>query len=240
MVTIKWIWSRLMHVSLGGIYRKVRKSLRAARIFKLDHIPRTSLGEIVRKPIVLVDGLYSYVDGSLPWCDILALLSILVDRLPDSVLEIGTFNGSTTRLIALNLPNAQIYTVDLPEVFNESNAGLQKDDFHLISSRRVGSAYKADPSVRNVQQLFGDTAELDFPKAEAFFIDGSHTYDYVRNDTEKALASPCAKTLIWHDCDDRHPGVVRWLVQMVRSGHPVRQIDGTNLAILDLRSKSPF
>ena len=85
-------------------------------------------------------------------------------------------------------------------------------------------------------QHFGDTATYDFPVAEFYFIDGAHTYEYARNDTEKALRSTGAKTLMWHDSDAGHHGVTRWLAEMIRSGYPVRQIQDTNLAILDLQN----
>jgi hypothetical protein len=229
---------RLMNVSPAKITRKLRQRGLLAKTLEedlLDQIPRIALSEIVGRQIVRIDGSYSHVDGSLPLCDLLALLSVLVSRSPQTVLEIGTFNGYTTRLMALNLPGAEIHTIDLPENFSDSGAGMPKDDWHLISGRRVGSEYRADPSITSVKQHFGDTAEYVFPAAEIFFIDGSHTYAYVRNDTEKALMSSATKVLIWHDCDQNHPEVTRWLVEMIHNGYPVRHIEGTNLAILELR-----
>jgi hypothetical protein len=236
------IAQRLMNVSLATIIRKLRQRglLAKPRGDKLlDQIPRITLSEIVGRPMVRIEGAYSYVDGSLPLCDLLALLSVLVDRSPRAVLEIGTFNGYTTRLMALNLPEAEIHTIDLPENFNETGSGMPKDDWHLISARRVGAEYRADPSIKSVTQHFGDTAEYVFPTAEIFFIDGSHTYAYVRNDTEKALMSSTTKVLLWHDCDRTHPDVTRWLVEMIQTGYPVRRIEGTNLAILELGNHAP-
>ena len=230
-----------MNVNLATIIRKLRKQgllAKAPGDDLLDQIPRIALCEIVGRPMIRIEGAYSYVDGSLPLCDLLALLSVLVDRSPQTVLEIGTFNGYTTRLMALNLPDAEIHTIDLPENFSDSGAGMQKDDWHLISARRVGSEYRADPSITSVKQHFGDTAEYVFPTAEIFFIDGSHTYAYVRNDTEKALMSSATKVLMWHDCDRTHPDVTRWLVEMIQTGYPVRHIEGTNLAILDLQDRA--
>ena len=228
-----------MNVSLASMIRKLRRGgflPKPSGDDLLDRMPRIALSEIVDRPMVRIEGTYSYVDGSLPLCDLLALLSILVDRSPRTVLEIGTFNGYTTRLMALNLPDAEIHTIDLPETFTHSDAGMPKDDWHLISSRRVGSVYRADPSIKSIKQHFGDTAEYVFPAAEIFFIDGSHTYAYVRNDTEKAMTSSATKTLIWHDCDRYHPDVTRWLLEMIQTGYPVRHIEGTNLAILELRN----
>jgi hypothetical protein len=228
---------RLMNFNLAAIVRKLRRHGLLAKPLGddlLDQIPRVALSEIVSKPLIRIEGTHSYIDGSLPLCDLLALLSVLVDRSPQTVLEIGTFNGRTTRMMALNLPGAKIHTIDLPENFDDNGAGIPKDDWHLISSRRVGSEYRADPSITSVTQHFGDTVEYVFPTAEIFFIDGSHTYAYVRNDTEKALMSPATKVLIWHDCNRTHPEVTRWLLEMIQTGYPVRHIEDTNLAILEL------
>jgi hypothetical protein len=74
---------RLMNVSLATIIRKLRQwgfLPRPSGEDLLDQIPRIALSEIVDRPMVRIEGTYSYVDGSLPLCDLLALLSILVDR----------------------------------------------------------------------------------------------------------------------------------------------------------------
>jgi hypothetical protein len=234
MGQLRGFGKKLMHVSLASIVQKLSQAARTPEVDFLAQIPVVALSEIVGQPVIRVIGSYSYVDGSLPWRDTLALLSVLVDRSPRSVLEIGTFDGHTTRLMAINLPDAEIHTIDLPEDFSDINAGMPKDDWHLISSRRVGSQYRSDPSIKSVRQHFGDTATYDFPAVEIFFIDGAHTYSYVRNDTEKALRSPGVKTLIWHDSDQLHREVTQWLVEMIHSGYHVRQIEGTNLAILEV------
>jgi hypothetical protein len=214
----------------------------AERRAVLARIPEVALTSVVSgRPIVKVDSTYSYCDGSLPWCDILALLAVLVDRAPQIALEIGTFHGHTTRLLALNMPSATIHTVDLPEDYDvqSDTVPFSKDDFHLIGSRKVGIEYRSDPSITNVVQHFGDTATWDFRQAEGatfYYIDGAHTHEYARNDTEKALAAARGRdaTLLWHDCDQDHPGVVSWLEEMSSQGHPVRRIAGTNLAIMDV------
>jgi hypothetical protein len=226
---------RLTNVSIAVLIRKFQQWRRRHEVDYFAQIPTVTLAEIVGQPIIRVIGSYTYVPGSLPWCDMLALLSVMVDRAPKSLLEIGTFNGHTTRLIALNLPDAEIHTMDLPEGFSDTTTGLPKDDWHLISGRRVGAEYRADPSITNVTQHFGDSAECNFPVVDFFFIDGAHTYDYARSDTEKALRSPGVKTLMWHDSDRGHRDVTRWLVDMIKSGYPVRQIEGTNLALLDMK-----
>jgi Methyltransferase domain len=208
----------------------------------LASIPEVTLEEVIRgQPTIRVAGLSRHIEGTMPWCDISALLAILVDRDPRVMLEIGTFHGHTTRLMALNLPSATVHTLDLPEDYDPQadRSSLPKDDPHLIESRRVGAEYRADPSITNVVQHFGDSAAWDFSivaGATFYLIDGAHTYEYARSDTEKALAAARGRdaTLVWHDVDRWHPGVTRWLAEMVKKGYPVKRIGWTHLALMDL------
>ena len=207
----------------------------------LKRIPEIELRRLVRSfSPLFVDSRYVCVEGSLPWVDLVTLLTIACDRRPKAVLEIGTFYGHTARLLALNLPDSVVHTIDLPLAFDRKadDVVLPKDDFHLIKGRQVGAAFQGDHSIANIVQHYGDTAIWDFSQvqdASVFFIDGSHTYEYARNDTEKCLAAangrPC--TLLWHDCDGGHRGVIRYLAELACSGYPVRRIAGTNLAVLD-------
>ncbi len=156
----------------------------------LANFTRIELSEAISaRRSVFIDGSLAYADGSLGIQDQAALMSLLRDREPDVVLEIGTYNGATTRLIALNLPRAKIHTLDLPpDVSSEEldQSKLPKDDFHLIGNRRVGEAIVSDPSITNVTQHYGDSATWDFSPVQGLdfvFIDGSHTDQYVRSDT---------------------------------------------------------
>lgn len=172
----------------------------------------------------------------------ITLLSILIKEQPKEVLEIGTFKGHTTYLMALNLKNSIIHTIDLPEDFdssNDTNIEIPKDDFHLIKNRIVGREYKNKQYSSKIIQHYGDTANWDFNKAgEAnfFFIDGSHTYEYCKNDTEKAMKLCKNKgTFLWHDCDYGHPGVVKFISEFRKKGHDVVRIQNTPLAYLKLK-----
>ena len=141
---------------------------------------------------IIIDGLLTTADGSLGIPDQVALMSLLRDREPGVVLEIGTYNGATTRLIALNLPRAKIHTLDLPpDISSEElhQSRLPKDDFHLIGNRRVGEAIVSDPAITNVTQHYGDSATWDFSPVQGLdfvFIDGSHTYQ-IHSETRSAV-----------------------------------------------------
>lgn len=179
----------------------------------------------------------AYEDGMLPLRDALPVLSLAVAEQPTTVVEIGTFMGHTARALAQNLPAATIHTIDLPPDFDTATptdcSRIPKDDFHLIAKRQVGREFRETPFASRIFQHFADTAEMDFRKlgsASFFFIDGSHTYEYARNDSEKCLtiADP-GSTFLWHDCDDAHEGVVRFLREWEEQGRDVVMIAGTTL-----------
>ena len=64
------------------------------------------------------------------------------------------------------------------------------------------------------------------------FVDGSHSYDYVKNDTEKLLRllAPSG-VIVWHDYCRAWPGVVRYLNELGTT-LPLRYVDGTTLVYL--------
>jgi hypothetical protein len=207
----------------------------------LAGFPRTRLSDTVTsRPMVLVEGLHQDIPGSLNIQDQLALLTLVCDRRPSLVLEIGTFHGITTRLIALNAPQARVHTLDLPREISDEQlrqSELPKDDFHLIASRRVGEAFLMDSRITNITQHFGDSRTWDFAPvhgADFLFIDGSHTYPYIRSDTVRCAEAASEKaTLVWHDFDRDHYEVVRYLTDLVDAELPVYHIESTCMAMMD-------
>ena len=205
---------------------------------ELKSIPEISLGEILgsrKAPIKL--NVHRYEEGMLPFHEAMALLSILTVETPREVLEIGTFMGYTTKAMAENLPDAIIHTVDLPPDFSAQNGSKDvpdKDDFHLIGRRMVGREFKGQAVETRIRQHLGDTATINFQefgKPTFFFIDGSHTYEYCKQDSEKCYAL-CQGTgnFFWHDCDATHPGVVKFISEWRGQGKNIVRIEGTALA----------
>jgi hypothetical protein len=210
----------------------------------LKSIPQVSLDEILghrKVPIKLT--VQRHEDGMLWTHEAQVLLSLLVLENPKEVLEIGTYMGHTTRRMAENLPDALIHTLDLPVDYSmtETTAGLPpKDDFHLIKHRIVGREFKNQECEKRIVQHFGDTAVFDFKELghpAFFFIDGSHTYEYCKQDTEKCLALCNGQgTFLWHDCDEWHPEVVRFIREWRAAGKEIVRIKGTSLAYWKVNS----
>lgn len=209
----------------------------------LKSIPIVSLEQLLDGKETISLNIGTKEDGALPYYQAIPLVSLLIKHNPSTALEIGTFLGHTTRLMAQNLPHATIHTVDLPEDFSASkdSSVINKDDFHLINRRKVGREYIGTPEADRVKQHFGDTATLDFSIAKGatfFFIDGSHTYEYCKNDSEKCFELCGGKgVFVWHDCDFSHPGVVRFVNEWRAQGRDIVRIEGTPLAYLDTLGK---
>jgi len=218
---------------IGGFEGARRRSR-----LQVGGVPEMPLFDLLRgiKPTISLAA-DKYEDGTLPLDQLIALLSILVVEKPEVVLEIGTFMGHTTRAMALNVPTATIHTVDLPENFVAGGAvstQLKSDDFHLINRRKVGREFLDNPCNGRIVQHFADTAQWDFTEAadaSFFFIDGSHTYEYCRNDSEKCLALCGGRgVFLWHDCDLAHPGVVKLIQEWRRAGRSIVRITDTPIA----------
>jgi hypothetical protein len=207
----------------------IRSRTESTTSFSLDEI----LG--ARKAVIKLH-VQKYEDGMLPSHEAMALLSILVAENPREVLEIGTYMGHTTRAMAENLKDSIIHTVDLPPDFSaghDAEHGQPKDDFHLIARRVVGREFKGQEVEQRIKQHFGDTAAINFQEfgqPTFFFIDGSHTYEYCKQDSAKCFAL-CggAGTFLWHDCDAGHPGVLKFVSEGRALGRPLARIMGTSL-----------
>lgn len=139
--------------------------------------------------------------------DYLVVHSLFRRHSPRSVLEIGTSSGLGTNVIcnALGVPRSgwrgrfsrsgdvRVYSIDVAPNTDPSIIYPNSEDGH--------PAVAGADCVFKYKQLYGDSTTYDFSPLyplEAWFIDGKHSYEYVRKDTEQALrADP--KLLVWHD-----------------------------------------
>jgi Methyltransferase domain len=207
----------------------------------LKRIPEVGLDWLLGGRDFKLTASYSnHVDGA-AGADAHAITKLALNCGAEAVLEIGTFRGHTTTVLAQNLPGARIYTIDLPASYNkEGDVGnLLKDDLHLIKIRNPGLEYLGKPGADRIVQLYGDTASYDFAGLDNVgfaFIDGSHTYAYCENDSRKCYEIMGARgALAWHDCDERHPGVLRLLNEWVNLGRRIVRIRDTALAYWDFK-----
>jgi hypothetical protein len=170
---------------------------------------------------------------------VVAALGKLLDS--KTIFEFGTYRGDTTWLLAHNLPNARVYTLDLPGPEAVSGARLELTDadeyFHRWDR---GARFRGRLEANRISQLFGDSATFDFsPYAGAIdlvYVDASHSYSYVRSDTEAALGMLSVRgTIIWDDYT-HYPGIWKYLNELAPTlERPIFHILGTRLAVYSRR-----
>ncbi len=161
---------------------------------------------------------------------------------PKIVFEIGTLTGYTAFHFALNTADdARIYTLDLPK--GEAD-NLSKDisvlDKGLVElhARNEAYAFEGTDVASKVTCLYGDSATFDFSpyhgRVDVFFVDGAHSYEYVRSDTLNALQCCHPGSVIaWHDFGRVGVnGVSKWIIELSKVYKNLYSIAGGSLAFM--------
>ena len=182
------------------------------------------------------------VDGNVTDRELVILSSLVVSSRAKSIFEFGTFDGRTTRNLAANAPlDAQVWTIDLPQSSMADLAvPIHAHEQRYVKKAESGARYRGTPEEAKVTQLYGDSGTYDFWRlygtCDFVFIDASHAYRYVINDSLLALKLLRAEggVIAWHDYG-RWDGVTQALNDL-KSTHPdfrdVVLVQGTTLALL--------
>jgi len=171
---------------------------------------------------------------ALPYAEAFVLASITASLKPARIFEIGTFTGGAALIMAQQAPpGAQIFTLDMPPGQPLRLQGLAADP-PTTESARIGGRFRGRPYGDQIAQLHGDSATFDYSpyrgQIDLVFIDGSHSYEYVANDTERALEMLSPKgAIVWDDCSEDYPGVVTALDERA-AVLPIVRIIGTRFA----------
>lgn len=171
------------------------------------------------------NGLFAAQESSFLTMQLAAMLK------PQQVFEIGTSQGRTTALLAMNTPpTTRVITLDLPP---EMAAPSGASDLHLIELARkeLGIAFRGTNWASRITQLTGDSATFDFSpyydEMDLVTVDGSHTYRFVRSDSLNAfrMIRP-GGVILWHDFESMRSeyGVSRFVDELRREGLPVYRL----------------
>jgi predicted O-methyltransferase YrrM len=153
-----------------------------------------------------------------------------------TVFEIGTYQGQTTWVMAHNNPQAQVFTLDLPSLDAVHQLRYPVTDPEYFVAWNRGARFLGTPEANRITQLFGDSATFDFSpydgQMDLVFIDGSHSYEYVKSDTEAALRMLSDRgTIVWDDYL-YYPGIYRVVTELSpRLDRRIFHIVGTRLAV---------
>jgi hypothetical protein len=143
--------------------------------------------------------------------ELLVLATVTRALQPRKIFEIGTYQGRTTSIFALNAPaGASVLSLDLPP---DAEEGARTDtaapenlstDLELARMRDPGLVVRQLGLASRYEQLLADSLAFDpAPHAgtvELGFIDGAHALPYVVNDTRKMAVMMAERGLVfWHD-----------------------------------------
>lgn len=199
-------------------------------------IPAVSLSTLIDPSTKVALQNFVCQDGNASYLEVLALSACVAHLKPNTVLEIGTFDGNSTLQMALNLKKTgTIHTLDLPPGQTETAAPITEADLrytNYVSTRKYANTSIED----RVIQHFGDSTAINFDDLnngasfDFIFIDGGHSLECVKSDTEKSLKALSPKGVIcWHDYNPIcWPGVVEYLNSLSLELKLVR-IEGTTI-----------
>jgi predicted O-methyltransferase YrrM len=252
-MTLLELWARTRQLGLIGRYAvqqfRLARRGRASPVAQIHDQAWFAVGN-KRLPTVSLEALFPGISAlpvhlqcvvpKLPGnltADELSVLALLCQRLrPRALFEFGTFNGRTTLNLALNTPaEARVYTLDLPNP-GHTILPTAADDGQFYLGRQSGELWRESPAAAKIEQLWADSAHFDEQpyrdRMDLVFVDGAHSYEYVRNDSAKALSMVRRDgVVVWDDYCAWYPGVVRHLHELLER-RPVRHVAGTHLAIL--------
>ncbi len=159
----------------------------------------------------------------------LAVVCALADlhKREKTFLEIGTNEGRSTKNIAAALSDWSIETVDLPL---EQGRTVEKwQEIELLPANEVGKFCRGDPRIRvhlgHADEIFKDR------RFGAVFVDGDHSIEGVRRDTELAMRIADG-VIIWHDYrpEDPRMGVAPYLDSLIEKGVSWHRVPRTAVA----------
>ena len=166
------------------------------------------------------------------------LMNILIkESKAKTILEIGTYHGAGALHWAGNAQDAEVYTLDLSSAAAPQLPTTDVDRSFVTGHAETRSMFfEGKPEAARIHSLFGDSATFDFSpfsgKIDLLFIDGAHSYEYVRNDTLRGMKCCNPGSIIaWHDYGRvGFNGVSKWLHEFSQQGKAIYRIPGGSLA----------
>ncbi len=184
-------------------------------------IPKIELSEVIKGSTAVQIREPVAVHGNVSLLELVAIAELIKLYNPGKLFEIGTFNGRTTLNMALNCsPEAIVYTLDLPkDKVDSTKLSMDFADKVFVDKEVSGSRYLGTDCEQKIVSLYGDSATFNFchffNKIDFIFIDGSHSYEYVINDSKQALnlLKNGQGVVLWHDYGEWE-GVTRALNEL--------------------------
>ena len=154
----------------------------------------------------VLDETFGISQGMMHRMDIDALAAALLSCKPKRIFEIGTYRGASSEMMLRLLPKAQVISIAF---VSEPQAGRKFNNDEL-AVEDVGAL--VSPANRGrFTQLIGDSHQIDpaafvrdHGKMDMVFIDGDHSREGVRQDTDlaRAILAP-GGAIAWHDANPK-------------------------------------
>jgi predicted O-methyltransferase YrrM len=184
-------------------------------------------------------------NGEVTTTELLALTAVARKVAPRRVFEFGTFMGTTTLHLARACPNAEIFTLDLPDT-GALAVPLDQGDAVLnewSTTNKDKRNFRGRTESARITELYGDSLNFDFSRYEAsmdlVFVDAAHDPVHAAADTRNALFMLAPRgVILWHDYG-RAPGVTAAVTEAARTcgeDYEVLEIERTCVAIMKPRS----
>jgi predicted O-methyltransferase YrrM len=154
----------------------------------------------------MMDQTLALSQGMMHQLDIEALAAALFHCQPRRIFEIGTYRGASSDMMLRLLPEARVISI----AFASPEKGKRQFNNDQLPVEDVGSLVSPENRGR-FTQLIGDSHRIDpvdfvrdHGQMDMVFIDGDHSWDGVRQDTDlaRAILAP-GGAIIWHDANPK-------------------------------------
>lgn len=205
---------------------------RFARGSRIPDLDRVAVSLVMQHDVLLPPGAW-FQRANQNAAGLIFLVSLAKTLRARSIFEIGTYNGLTAYTLASNLPEATIYTLDLPVATEPALPLFIGDELHLPS--QAARLHERRETPGRIVQLEGDSALFDYSSyegcCEVVYVDGAHSRDYVVSDSDVAfrLASSCS-AIVWDDYTRGITGVAEALDALAATRQLFR-VPGTRLVV---------
>lgn len=189
---------------------------------RLRELPIASIFESI-EDVQLPLGAINDETGHANHAEFLYVVAVARYRGARRIFEFGTCLGRTTFHLALASPDCRVFSLDLP------------DDRGSYAGSETGAYFRGKPEAERITLLRCDSREFDIApyrgSMDFIWVDGDHSYEMVKNDTEKAfeLLAP-GGAILWHDFAPKKVGLVRYFEELTQT-RPLFRIKGTSVLL---------